>query len=49
MEYYLDSGDMKHGFAGIAIIGVHQSHQDYLERENKAQSERLSLSSPSVK
>ncbi|ERN07048.1 hypothetical protein AMTRI_Chr12g273380 [Amborella trichopoda] len=62
MEYYLYSGDKKHVFAGIAIIGVvfgipwvlmnrgtkHQSHQDYLERADKARSERLSSSSPSI-
>ncbi|RWR91209.1 hypothetical protein CKAN_02035400 [Cinnamomum micranthum f. kanehirae] len=61
MEYYLYSGDKKHVFVGMAIIGAifgvpwyfmnrgtkHRSHQDYLERADKARSERLSSSTPS--
>ncbi|CAA0827327.1 GDSL esterase/lipase [Striga hermonthica] len=53
------SGEKKHVFAGIAIVGVifgvpwylmnqgakHQSHQDYMEKADKARSARLSASS----
>ncbi|XP_077217476.1 GAG1At protein [Tasmannia lanceolata] len=64
IEHYLYSGEKKHVFAGIAIIGIifgapwflmnkgskHQSHQDYMEKADKARNERLSSSpSPSVK
>ncbi|KAF9612657.1 hypothetical protein IFM89_003132 [Coptis chinensis] len=63
MEHYLYSGDKKHVFVGIVIIGAlfavpwtlmnrgskHQSHQDYLEKADRARSERLSSSASSSK
>ncbi|KAH7865014.1 hypothetical protein Vadar_001188 [Vaccinium darrowii] len=56
MDHVLYSGEKKHVFAGILIIGAvfsvpwflmtrgtkQQSHQDYLEKADKARSERLS-------
>ncbi|XP_078444015.1 uncharacterized protein LOC144713309 [Wolffia australiana] len=56
VEHYLYSGDKKHVFAGLAVIGLvfsapwffmnkgskHQSHQDYMEKADKARSQRLS-------
>ncbi|KAG5537401.1 hypothetical protein RHGRI_024737 [Rhododendron griersonianum] len=58
MDHVLYSGEKKHVFAGILIIGAvfavpwflmtrgskQQSHQDYLEKADKARSERLSTS-----
>ncbi|KAH6755200.1 GAG1At protein [Perilla frutescens var. hirtella] len=63
LHYYLYSGEKKHVFGGIAIIGVlfgvpwylmtrgakHQSHQDYLEKADKARSERLSAGSSTIR
>ncbi|XP_058114050.1 uncharacterized protein LOC131256948 [Magnolia sinica] len=63
MEYYMYSGDKKHVFVGMAIIGVvfgvpwyfmtrgtkQRSHQDYMEKADRARSERLSSSPSSVK
>ncbi|RZC70985.1 hypothetical protein C5167_034158 [Papaver somniferum] len=60
---YLYSGEKKHVFAGMVVIGVifgipwyymnqgtkHRSHQDYLEKADKARSARLSSSAPSAK
>ncbi|KAL6646580.1 hypothetical protein ACP70R_015657 [Stipagrostis hirtigluma subsp. patula] len=58
MDHYLYSGEKKHVLAGIAIFGVpwyfmtrgakHQSHQDYMEKANKAREERLSSGQPSA-
>ncbi|KAI3975542.1 hypothetical protein MKX01_002374 [Papaver californicum] len=62
-KHYLHSGEKKHVFAGMVIIGVifgipwyymnqgtkHRSHQDYLEKADKARSARLSSSPPSAK
>ncbi|XP_020267041.1 uncharacterized protein LOC109842595 [Asparagus officinalis] len=59
--HYLYSGEKKHVFGGIVIIGAifglpwffmsrgskHQSHQDYMEKADKARRERLSSSQPS--
>ncbi|WCJ40343.1 hypothetical protein M5689_021264 [Euphorbia peplus] len=61
MRHYLYSGDKKHVFGGIVIIGLifsapwyfmtrgskHSSHQDYMEKADKARSERLSSGSKS--
>ncbi|KAG6415752.1 hypothetical protein SASPL_123167 [Salvia splendens] len=63
MHYYLYSGEKKHVFTGIAIVGVifgvpwylmtrgskQQSHQDYMEKADKARSERLSTGSSTTK
>ncbi|KAL2930317.1 Membralin [Bienertia sinuspersici] len=53
VEHFLYSGDKKHVFAGLvaitavfAVLGSKQhSHQDYLEKADKARSARLSSSS----
>ncbi|KAL5698963.1 hypothetical protein ACHQM5_029932 [Ranunculus cassubicifolius] len=63
MQYYLYSGEKKHVFVGMVIIGAifavpwtlmnkgskHRSHQDYLEKADKARSERLSSSASAPK
>ncbi|KAG5618733.1 hypothetical protein H5410_018557 [Solanum commersonii] len=63
LEHVLYSGEKKHVFGGIAVIGVlfgvpwyfmtrdskQQSHQDYLEKADKARSARLSAGSSSTK
>ncbi|XP_038716674.1 uncharacterized protein LOC120010060 [Tripterygium wilfordii] len=62
MVYYINSGEKKHVFAGVAIISAvfgipwylmtrgskQHSHQDYMEKADKARQERLSPGSSSA-
>ncbi|KAL8456962.1 hypothetical protein ACS0TY_034983 [Phlomoides rotata] len=63
LDHYLYSGEKKHVFAGMVIIGCifgvpwylmtrgakHQSHQDYLEKADKARNARLSTGSSTAR